>query len=141
MNQSTRIFVSLIFAGIALFMLNTSCVPNRQSLKQDSAKVTQIIPKKNTWYEVEILTTSGTKLTCKGKRGGPAMGPDRCPIEKFEALIDKTVHVSYKNHSPYEVKLGGMTIIDYEAFQKSQKVAIFIAGLMSVMAIGVWKIN
>jgi hypothetical protein len=139
MIDTPRLFASSVFAAIAIFLVIYTWLPARNSLQREEAKVTNIISKSNTWHEVEIITSNGTRITCRTRRGWPLAGPNSCPLEKFEHLLGGSVTVMHDGKRPYEVTAGKEIVIDYSAHQKAQIIATVLAGLMLAMAALVWK--
>lgn len=140
MTNTSRIFASIIFTAIAIFLISYTWLPARANLQNEKGKVTNIFSQANTWYEVEIITTSGTRVTCRARRGWPLIGPSRCPLEKFENLLGQTVNVLHDKKHPYEVTdSSGNMIIEYSAHRKTQTISIVLAVLMLVMAFLVWR--
>lgn len=137
-NRGPRIFASAIFAGIAIVLVIQTRVPPRGGLRAAEGAVTSIRAARNTWYEVEISTADGARLTCRGRRGGPAIGPSRCPIEAFEQVLGARVSVLHDGQRPFEVKRGGEVILGYSAHRRGQTMGIALAGLMFAGAVGVW---
>lgn len=139
MSNTPRVFASLIFFVIAIFLVIYTWLPARDSLQRGEAKVTNIISQPNTWYEVEITTSNSARITCRARRGWPLAGPSRCPLEIFERLLGQDVSVMHDGKRPYEIKAGNETVIDYSAHRKAQIIAIALAGLMLIMAVLVWR--
>lgn len=139
MTNTTRLLVSLIFAGIAVFLVGYTQLPSFDGLRREEAKVTNVIAQPNTWYEVEITTSSGIRITCRTRRGWPLVGPNLCPLEQFENLVGQTVQVLHDTEQPYEVTLGTRLIIDYAAHRKARMIAFVLAGLALAMAILIWR--
>ena len=139
MNNARRLFATLVFAVIAIFLVTYTWLPARNDLQRDEATVTSIIPQSNTWYEVAITTSSGTRITCRARRGWPMAGPNRCPLEKFERLLGQSVAVMHDGTHPYEITDGKEMVIDYSAHRKAQILAIVLAGLMLILAVLVWR--
>jgi hypothetical protein len=139
MSNAPRLFATLVFAVIAIFLVIYTWLPARDSLQRDEAKVTNIIPQSNTWYEVEITTSNGTRITCSARRGWPLAGPNRCPLEKFERLLGQSASVMHDGKRPYQIMAGKEMVIDYSVHRKAQIIAIVLAGLMLVMAVFVWR--
>lgn len=138
MNNTSRLFVAIVFAAIAIFLVVYTWLPARNNLQRDEAKVTNIIAQANTWFKVEITTSNGTRITCRARRGWPLAGPNRCPLEKFEHLLGRSISVMHDGQRPYEVMAGNEIVLDYVAFRKAQTIAIVLAGLMLTMAFLVW---
>jgi len=139
MTVAPRLFASILFAAIAIFLVVYTWLPARNSLQREEAKVVNIIHQSNTWYEVEIITSNGSQITCKTRRGWPLFGPNRCPLEKFEHFLGKSITVMHDGKRPYEVTSGDEMIIDYSAHRKVQIIAIVLAVLMLAMAVFVWR--
>jgi hypothetical protein len=139
MTDTPRLFASLVFVVISILLVIYTWLPARNSLQHEEAKVTNIIPQSNTWYEVEIITSNGSRITCRTRRGWPIVGPNTCPLEKFEHFLGGSVNVMHDGKHPYEVTAGNETIIDYSAHRKAQIIAIVLAGLMLAMAAFVWR--
>lgn len=139
MNSNLRLFTSLIFAAISIFLVIYTWLPARDSLQRSEAKIGNIVSLPNTWYEVEITTASGTRISCRSRRGWPLAGPSRCPIEKFERLLGQDVVVLHDGKQPFEITSGSDLVIDYAAHRKAQMIAILLAGLMLAMALMVWR--
>jgi hypothetical protein len=138
MSNAPRLFATLVFVVIAIFLVTYTWLSARNGLQRDEATVTSIIPQSNTWYEVVIITSNGTRITCRARHGWPLAGPNRCPLEKFERLLGRSVSVLHNGKRPYEITYGKETVIDYSAHRKAQIIAIVLAGLMLVMAVFVW---
>jgi len=140
MTNISRIFASTIFTAIAIFLISYTWLPARANLQDEKGKVTNIFSQANTWYEVEIITTSGTRVTCRARHGWPLIGPSRCPLEKFENLLGQTVNVLHDKKHPYEVTDSSSNmIIEYSAHRKTHTISIVLAALMLVMAFLVWR--
>jgi hypothetical protein len=139
MTNTPRIFASSIFVAIAIFLVSYTWLPARQNLQNEEGKVTNIFSQPNTWYEVEIITSSGARVTCRARRGWPLIGPSRCPLEKFENLLGQTVDVLHDKKHPYEVKDRNNTVIEYSAHRKAHTTSIVLAVLMLAMAFFVWR--
>jgi hypothetical protein len=140
MTNTPRIFASTIFTAIAIFLMSYTWLPARANLQNEKGKVTNIFSQANTWYEVEIITTSGTRVTCRARRGWPLIGPSRCPLEKFENLLGQTVNVLHDKKHPYEVTDSSSNmIIEYSVHRKTHAISIVLAVLMLVMAFLVWR--
>lgn len=139
MTNTARILASSVFTAIAIFLVIYTWLPPRQDLQNEDGKVTNIFARPNTWYEVEIITSSGTRVTCRTRRGWPVFGAGRCPLEKFENLLGQGVNVLHDGKHPYEVTDRGTRIIDYSAYRKAQMVTIALAVLMLAMAYMVWR--
>lgn len=133
-----RIFASATFAGIAIVLASQTWVPPRGGLRADEGAVTSVRAARNTWYEVEISTADGARLTCRGRRGGPAIGPSRCPIDAFEQELGKRVSVFHDGQRPFEVKRGDEVILAYAAHRRGQVIGIALAGLTLVGAVLTW---
>ena len=69
MSNAARRFATLVFALIAIFLTVYTWLPSRDSLERAEARVTGIAAQANTWHEVEITTSDGTRLTCRTRRG------------------------------------------------------------------------
>jgi hypothetical protein len=138
-NNTTRLFASLIFTAIAAFLVIYSWVPARHHLQREEGRVSHIIPQPNTWFEAEIITSSGIRLTCRARRGWPLVGPDRCPVEKLERSLGLPITVTHDGKRPYEVSIGRQIVIDYAAHRQIQMLAIILAGLLLLMAAWVWR--
>jgi hypothetical protein len=139
MTNTPRIVASLIFAAIAVFLVSYTWLPARDTLQSEEGKVTRILPLPNTWHEVEIITASGVRLTCRARRGWPLFGPSRCPLEEFEKLPGQTVNVQHDNKHPFEVAVGSHKVIEYSAHREAQMISIVLAGFMLAMAFLVWR--
>lgn len=139
MTTAPRFFAALTFVAIAIFLVGYSWVPARDGLQIEAGQISQINPRPNTWYEVEILASSGARLTCRARRGWPALGPDRCPIEKFEACQGCAVTVVHDGKRPYEVIIGDQLVMAYSSHRQAQAIAIVLAALMLAMACRVWR--
>lgn len=139
MTITSRLIPSLVFATIAIFLVIYTWLPARDSLQRDEARVSNIVSQPNTWYEVELTTSSGTRITCRARRGWPLVGPNRCPLEKFERLLGQSVAVMHDRNHPYEITAGSEIVIDYSAHRKTQMIAIVLAGLMLAMAFLAWR--
>jgi hypothetical protein len=139
MTHPSRLFAAFLFAAIALFLVSYTWLPSRQGLQREDGQVTHITPQANTWYEVEITTASGARITCRTRRGWPIAGPDRCPLDQFERVLGQTVQVSHDGKHPYEVSVGSQTLVAYSAHRKVQMLALALAGFMLVLAAWVWR--
>ncbi len=140
MTHSSRIFASSIFVAIAIFLLNYTWLPSLSSMQNEKGTVSNILSQTNTWYEVEMIATSGTRITCRTRRGWSLMGPSRCPLEKFETLLGQTVNILHDKKHPYEVTdSSGNIIIEYSAHKKVRTISIALATLMLLMAFLVWR--
>lgn len=139
MSTMPRRFASIVFAAIAIFLVIYTWLPARDGLQHSEAKVSNIISQPNTWYEVEITTSTGIRLGCRTRRGWPLFGPNRCPLEKFERLQGRNLAVMHDSKRPYEITAGSEMVIDYAAHRKAQIVALVVAVLMLAMAAFVWK--
>lgn len=139
MTNTSRLFAAIAFAAIAMFLVAYTWLPARDSLRREEAKVTQIISQPNTWYEVQITTSSGSRVNCRARRGWPLVGPSRCPLEKLEYLLGQTVNIIHDGKHPYEVTAGNQMVIDYSAHRQTQTIAFVLAGLMLALALLVWR--
>jgi len=139
MSNAARLFASLVFAVISIFLVSYRWLPSRDSLQRGEARVTRIAAQANTWHEVEITTADGTRITCRTKRGWPLAGPSLCPLEKFERLLGQGVSVMHDGRRPYEVVAGNEMIVDYSAHRRAQAIAVALAGLTLAMAVLVWR--
>ncbi len=139
MTNTSHIFASSIFVAIAIFLVSYTWLPARQNLQNEEGKVTNIFAQPNTWYEVEIITSSGTRVTCRSRRGWPLIGPSRCPLGKFENLIGQTVTVLHDHKHPYEVIASSGMVVEYSAHRKANTISIVLAVLMLAMAFFVWR--
>jgi hypothetical protein len=134
-----RRLAALIFASIAIFLVIYTWLPARTSLQTDEARVERVEARPNTWFEVELITASGARITCPGRSGWPLLGPSRCPIAEFQRLLGQTVTMLHDGRRPYEVIVGPDKVVDYSASRKSQIIALALAGLMLVLAVLVWR--
>jgi hypothetical protein len=139
MTLTARLLASLIFAAIAIFLVGYTWLPARANLQRESGKITQIIAQPNTWYEVEIITASSVRLTCRTRRGWPLFGPSRCPLEAFESYLGQTADILHDGKRPFELVVAGRRVIDYAAHRQAQALAIVLAGLMLAMALWVFR--
>lgn len=139
MSNTPRLFGSLVFAAIAIFLLFYTWLPARDGLQLGPAKVSNIISQPNTWYEVQITTANGSQITCRTRRGWPLFGPDRCPLERLEQLIGQNVLIMHDGKHLFEMKAGNELVIDYSAHRRAQIIAIALAGLMLILAVLVWR--
>lgn len=137
----TRRLASLVLVAIAVFLVIYTWLPARDGLRSEEAQVSNITPRSNTWYEIELITSNGTRLTCRTRRGWPLLGPSRCPLERFEQLQGQRVTVLLDGQNFYEVKSANELVVDYAAHRKAQIIAIVIAGLMLAMAFAAWRGN
>lgn len=129
----------MIFMAIAIFLVIYSWTPARQSLQTEEGRVLNIRPQPNTWFEVEIMTSSGIRLTCRTRRGWPLVGPTRCPLEKFEPYLGMPIRIAHDGKRPYEITAGHQTILDYSVHRQLQAISISLAGFMLLMAALVWR--
>lgn len=139
MIRTSRFFASFTFAGIAVFLVINSWLPALDRLRQEEGQITSISPRKNTWYAVDIITSSGVRLSCRARRGWPLAGPSRCPLEKFEQHLGQSVSVIHNGKRPYQVSVGNQVLLDYSAHRRAQLVAVTLAGLLLAMACWVWR--
>ncbi|MDP3537499.1 MAG: hypothetical protein Q8S26_02215 [Azonexus sp.] len=137
----TRRLASLVFVAIAVFLVIYTWLPARDGLRYEEAQVSNIIPRSNTWYEVELTTSTGTRLSCRTRHGWPLLGPSRCPLERFEQLQGQRVTVLHDGQHTYEVKSANELVVDYAAHRRAQIIAIVIAVLMLAMAFADWRGN
>ncbi|MBK7976273.1 MAG: hypothetical protein IPK07_24380 [Deltaproteobacteria bacterium] len=133
-----RVFASAVFAGIAVFLVARTWLPARASLRQADGVIVSIRALRNAWSEVEISTTDGASIRCKGRRGWPAAGASRCPIEAFERASGQRVSVTHDGRRPYEVRAGDAVILAYSAHRRAQTVGLALAGMMLVGSALVW---
>lgn len=134
-----RLAFSIILAAIAIFLIGHTWVPARGSRREEDGKVSNINAQPNTWFKVEITTTSGKRIACRARRGWPLLGPNRCPLEKFEHIKGKTITVLHDGKRPYEVMIEGRTILSYADHRQAQTFALSISGLLLAMAWSIWK--
>jgi hypothetical protein len=139
MNSTAQLFTSLTFFSIALFLLVYTWVPSKDTLQLHEATISTIIPKANTWYEIQIITSDGAPIICKTRRDWPLFGPSRCPLEKIELLIGQKVSILDNGKQVFEMKFGNEMIIDYSAHRKGQKIGFMLSIFMVIMSILVWK--
>lgn len=139
MTISARFFASLTLTAIAAFLIFYTWVPSSGSLKHEEGQVTNIISRPNTWYEVEIITSSGARVSCRARRGWPLLGPSRCPLEKFEQFRGQPLVVRHDGKRPYQVSAGSESIIAYSAYRQAQFIAVAISLIMMVSAFWLWK--
>lgn len=139
MTSTARIFAALVLAAIAAFLVIYAWVPARHQLRNEEGRVAGIVVRPNTWYEVEIVTASGARLSCRTRRGWPLLGPSRCPLEPFEAIQGREVRVVHDGKRPYEVVAGDRTVLGYAAFRQGEKIAIAIAVMLLAVAFWVWR--
>lgn len=138
--NTPRLFASLIFIAIAIYLVIDTWLPARDDLQRGEAKVTNIISQPNTsWYLVEITTSNGTRITCRSKRGRPLAGLNACPLEKFERLLGQSVSIMHDGKHAYEIMAGNEMVIDFSTHRKAQTIAIILAVLMLTMAVLVWR--
>jgi len=133
-----RIFASAVFVAIAVFLVARTRVPPRVSLRQSDGVIASVRTLRNAWSEVEIMTTDGAHLRCKGRRGWPAVGASRCPIEVFERALGNRVVVAHDGRRPYEVKSGDEVILPYSAHRRAQRIGRVLAAMMLVGSGLVW---
>lgn len=133
-----RILASAGFVALAVFLVMTTWVPGAAQLRRESAQVAAITAQANTWYEVEILTVSGARLTCRTRRGWPLLGPDRCPLERFERVQGQLLQVMHDGLRPYDVIAGAERVVDMDAHKSARAIAVMLALLLLAMAAGVW---
>lgn len=141
MNNTTRLFASIVFIAISIFLVFYTWLPARDSLQREEAKITNIISLANTWYEVEITTSNGNRIACRTRHGWPLLGPNRCPLEKLQDLQGQNMTVAHDGKRPYEIMVDNKMVIDFNAHRKAQITALAFAGLMLSMAILVWKLK
>jgi len=139
MNITHRHFAALAFSAIAIFLAIYTWLPARDDLQRAEAKVSNIVSQPNTWYEVEITTSTGIRISCRTRRGWPLVGPNRCPLEKFEHLQGQSLTVMHDGKRPYEVTAGKEMVVDFSAHRKAQMVALVLSVLMLAMAVYVWR--
>lgn len=139
MKSTPQIFASITFFSIAIFLLIYTWVPAKESLQSHEATINAIVPGANTWYEIHIVTSEGTLLQCKTRRGWPLIGPSRCPLEKIEPLIGQKVTILDNGKQIFDMKFGNDTIIDYTSHQKSKYIGIFLSLLMLTMTTFIWR--
>jgi len=141
MTDTARLFASLVFASISVFLVIYTWLPALNSLQREDAQIASITPQGNTWYEVEIISSSGRSITCKSRRGWPFIGPNTCPLKQFEYLLGSKVAVAHDGKHPYQVVAGNEIVISYSDHRKVQIIAIALAGLMLFMAVLLWRRN
>jgi hypothetical protein len=139
MTFTARLLASLIFAAIAIFLVGYTWLPAQASLQRESGKITHIVAQPNTWHEVEIITASGVRLTCRTRRGWPLFGPSRCPLETFERFLGQTADILHDGKRPFEVVVAGQRVIDYAAHRQARTLALVFAVLMLAMALWVFR--
>ena len=134
-----RRLAALIFAAIAIFLVIDTWLPARTSLQTDEARVERVEARPNTWFEVELITAGGARITCRGRAGWPLLGPSRCPIAEFQRLRGQTVTVLHDGRRPYDVVAGGRTVLDFGASRTAQGVAAVLAAFVLILAALVWR--
>jgi len=139
MKPSAHLFSVVVFTAIALFLISYTWVPSRDSLRLEEGQITRILPQANTWYEVEIITSSKKKLICRGRKGWPPVALNRCPLDKFFALQGQTVTLLHDTKRPYEVRYHGNRVMEYSVFQNTHRIGIVLALLMLLLVFYVWK--
>lgn len=139
MTFTVRLIASIVFSGMAAFLVVYTWVPARGSLQVEASRVTRIAAQTNTWYEVDITTESGQRLTCRGRYGWPLLGPARCPIGKFQGVLGQRVAVLHDGKRPYEVMTATEKLLDYSASRKAQVIAAVLAAVMLILAALVWR--
>lgn len=139
MTLATRIFASLAFAGSATVLIATTWLPLEGSLRRGEATLAGIVAQSNTWHEVQLITTDGIRLACRGRHGWPLLGPDRCPLDKFGRATGQTLSVLHDGKRPLAVTAGKDVIVDLAAQQKARLVAFAIALMLLLMAALVWR--
>ena len=138
-TDSSRIFFSLILVGISIFLLIYTWVPAHDNLLREEGRITNIISRPNTWYEVEIVTSSGVRVSCRTRRGWPLIGPSRCPLEKFEQYLGQSVTLGYDGKRPYEVLAGNEIVMNYSSHRQAQLIAVVISVMMLALSFLVWR--
>jgi hypothetical protein len=140
MNKNANLFASFICFVIAVGLVVYSWVPGLWALQEDQAKIIRIVPYPATRYNVEVLTSKGTRLSCveNALRKWPPSAINRCPIEKFYPLVGKTVRVLHDGRYIYEVKVRNETVLPFSVFHRFQLMMILTALLMSGMGIALW---
>lgn len=128
-----------VFAGIAVFLLITTWVPGRGSLRQEAGRVIAVTPQANTWHEVGFVTDGGAALSCRSRRGWPALGAGRCPLDAFEALRGQTVQILHDGRRPYEVVSGSRVVLALGDHRAVQFAGLAGAVLMLGMAVAAWR--
>jgi len=126
--------VSVTFAAIAIYLAYATWVPGRDGMRNEPGTVIDIALRPNTWREVTIVTAGGARLTCRGRPGWPLAGPNRCPIERFETLVGRTVHVLHDGGHAYEVMAEGQAVVSYADQRTAQVIGGVLAALMLAMS-------
>lgn len=137
--NAPKLFASSVFVAIALWLVAYTWVPARHTLHREQGEVLQILPQANTWHEVVIQTASGVRITCRGRRGWPLLGPNLCPLEDFEGLLGRTVSVWHDQRQPYEVRDDQRVVLAYTAHRQAQGLAGALALAVLAMAALVWR--
>lgn len=131
-----QLIAPTVLATIAVYLIFLTWLPSRQDLLPEEAVVSAITPQRNTWFELVLTTGSGSRLTCRTRRGWPPFGPSRCPIEALEPLLGQKVMVLHDGHRPLEIRAGGQLMLNFSAHRKAQVIAWVIAVVL--LAFAVW---
>jgi hypothetical protein len=142
MTHTARLIVSIVFTAIALFLVTYTWVPSRDSLRSEEGKVSNVMPRPNTWYEVEVMTDSGARLSCRTRRGWVPEAinwANRCPLGQLESVMGQAITVLHDGARPYEVRRGDKIILSYGAHRQAQVTGMILALLMLAMVAWVWR--
>ncbi len=138
-HHSARLFAALAFTACAIFLVSYTWLPSRSDLQREQGTVSHISRQLNTWYEVEVTTASGARVSCRTRRGWPLLGPDRCPLEALERYLDQTVTVAHDGQRLFEVTAGDRIVMDYAAHQQARTIAVVAAVILLALAFLAWK--
>lgn len=86
-----------------------------------------------------MITSNGKNLSCveKALRSWPPDFINRCPVEKFGALVGQNVVVLDDGKYIYDVEYNGKKILSYRVFVRFRNVMILLSLLMFSMSLGV----
>ncbi|RRS30026.1 MAG: hypothetical protein P794_08705 [Epsilonproteobacteria bacterium (ex Lamellibrachia satsuma)] len=141
MSRNSNKVAAFIFLAIGIFLVIYSWAPSRSSLTEEQGKIVRIVPHRATRYNVEIITPTGNRLSCKENalRQWPPGTINRCPIEKFSPLVGKNITVLHDGRFIYEAKFKGNTILSHRVFRHFQVMMDIMALLMIGIGVVVWR--
>ncbi len=133
-------FAALLFIGIGIFLLIYAHPPRWATLQEETARVVRIVPLRATRYNVEVVTASGTKLSCveNALRDWPPPSFNRCPISQLASLVGMQVKVWHDGEHFYQIESQGEMVLSYSAFLRFQILFGLVALLMMGLGVLVW---
>lgn len=137
MTSPARSLAAVVFVALAVFFVVYGQIPSWDGLTREHARVAEVAGRKNGWVEAVLVTESGARLTCKGKRGSvPALTgiANRCPVETIERHLGAEVTVRHDGQTPFHAEAEGTVIIDYAEHRQGRLAMIGLAALLLGMA-------